>query len=337
MQRRTGRLLLAGTAAALLVPLVPLFAASPAGAASSKFCDGGNYTVLGKTGASKFRGTVPAPAGRFTVQGTYTRFDVDPATFAVFDYTFTGAANRGDMTGGHPVDVYAGKVPDHRGLTLSSDISIRLTDKGDVELSRTGAGLSMKLQAKDCSQGGIFQMEPERSDGTRTRIVHTLAGGLFYYDNPNFRAQLGQFLGADCQNAQTGPPAEFCVQVTPRVNIGADAAPGMILRDSLQVATRIRQPSCGPDFSNALGLSETRDQCGGMAIYDVASGGRVGMVTGEDATEVANPPEACTQDCQGQDQVRGRLAVLGFPAAVPAGSRLTPRTSTDGLDAPLTP
>jgi hypothetical protein len=334
--RRTGRLL-AAAAVALLVPVVPLLLARPAAAASSKFCDGGGYTVLGKTGASKFRGTVPAPAGRFRVQGLFTQFDVDPATFGVFDYTFTGAANRGDMTGGHPVDVFASKVPDHRGLTLTSAISLQLDDKGNASITRTGTGgLSMTLTAKDCSQGGIFQMEPERGDGTRTRITHTLADGSFYYDNPNFRAQLGQFLGADCTDVTTGPPSEFCVQVTPRVNIGTTGSAGMILRDSLQVATRIQQPACGPDFTNTLGLAETRNFCGGMAVYDVASGGRVGMVTGEDATEVANPPEACTTMCQAQDQVKGRLAVLGFPATVPAGSQLAPRTSTDGLDAPLT-
>ena len=61
-----------------------------------------------------------------------------------------------------------------------------------------------------------------------------------------------------------------------------------------------------------------------MSVWDVASGGRLGFVTGEDATEVANPPTNCTSKCQAQNQVRGRLAVLGFPFPVPAGSRLTP-------------
>ena len=59
--------------------------------------------------------------------------------------------------------------------------------------------------------------------------------------------------------------------------------------------------------------------------WDVASGGRMGFVTGEDAVEVANPPTDCVEDCQAQNQVRGRLAVLGFPFPVPAGSRLVPR------------
>jgi hypothetical protein len=120
------------------------------------------------------------------------------------------------------------------------------------------------------------------------------------------------------------------------VNIGNDVSPKFAVRDSAQVATRVAQPACGPDFTNNLGLAETRDHCGGMSIWDIASGGRMGMVTGEDATEVANPPTVCTQDCQAQNQVKGRLVVLGSPFPVPAASRLTPRTSEQGLAAPLT-
>jgi len=325
-------------AAAVLAAAVPLLAVvsteSAAHAASSKFCDG-TYTVLGHTGGKdRFRGTVTAPAGRFLVQGKYTQFTIDPATFAIYDYAFTGAPNQGDMTGGRLTAVYAGKVPDLRGSVLSSAISLELRDE-DLSISRTGNGVSMKITAKDCAQGGIFQMEPARTDGTRTRIVHSLADSAFYYDNPNFRSQLGQFLGSECPTA-AGPASTFCVRVTPRVNIGSDLAPKLILRDSAQVATRIPQASCGPDFTNALGLTETRDHCGATSIWDVASGGRLGMVTGEDATEVANPPTTCTTDCQAQNQVKGRLANLGFPAVVPAGSKLTPRTSPDGFDAPLT-
>jgi hypothetical protein len=322
----------------MAVPLVSVVVVAPAAqAASSRFCTGGSYTTLGRTGTSnRFRGTVTAPAGRFVVQGKYTRFTVDPATFAMYDYSFTGAPNPGDMTGGRPTAVFASKVPDHRGLALTGRISLELRDE-EMTISRTGpTGLSMKIQAKDCAQGGIFQMEPERGDGTRTRVVHTVADTAFYYDNPNFRAQLGRFLGSGCTSPVTGPPGDLCVRVTPRVNIGSDTAPRLILRDSAQVATRVPQASCGPDFTNDLGLAETRDHCGATSIWDVASGGRMGMVTGEDATEVANPPTDCTEDCQAQNQVRGRLGNLGFPAVVPAGSRLTPRTSPDGLNAPLT-
>jgi hypothetical protein len=306
---------------------------APAQAASSKGCVGGGYTVLGKSG--EFKGTVPAPAGRFLVQGRYTQFEVDPTNFAVYNQSFTGAPNELDQTGGRFTPIYASKVPNLRGLRLSSGIELEVKDT-EVRLIRSGTGVSMSLQAKDCASGGIFQMEPERSDGTRTRIVHRLAPSAFYYDNPNFRARLGQFLGSGCTSQATGPAGQFCVRVSPRVNIGNNISPRFTVRDSAQVATRIRQLPCGPDFTNTLGLTETRDHCGGMSIWDVASGGRMGMVTGEDATEVANPPTTCTEDCQAQNQVRGRLAVLGAPFPVPAGSLLTPRTSTDGLTAPLT-
>ncbi|WP_127507122.1 hypothetical protein [Actinoplanes solisilvae] len=322
----------------MAAPLVSVVVAAPAAqAASSRFCVGGSYTTLGRTGTSnRFRGTVAAPAGRFTVQGRYTRFTVDPANFAIYDYTFTGAPNVGDMTGGRPTAVFASKIPDLRGVTLAGGIRLELRDE-EMSIIRTGpGGVSMKIQAKDCAQGGIFQTEPERGDGTRTRIVHTAADTAFYYDNPNFRAQLGRFLGSGCTSPVTGPPGDFCVRVTPRVNPGSETAPRLIIRDSAQVATRIPQASCGPDFTNNLGLAETRDHCGATSIWDVASGGRMGFVTGEDATEVANPPTDCTEDCQAQNQVRGRLGNLGFPLNVPAGSRLTPRTSSDGLNAPLT-
>lgn len=55
----------------------------------------------------------------------------------------------------------------------------------------------------------------------------------------------------------------------------------------------------------------------------------MGFVTGGDATEVANPPTDCVSNCQAQNQVRGRLANLGFPFPVPAGSRLVPRSAPD--------
>lgn len=306
---------------------------TPAQAASSKGCVGGGFTVLGHGG--EFEGSVAAPAGRFLVQGRYAQFEVDPVTFAVHNQSFTGAAHELDQTGGRFTPIYASRVPNHRGLRLTSAISVEIDDE-ELQLTRTGTGLSMKLQAKDCASGGIFQMEPQRSDGTRTRIVHTLAPSAFYYDNPNFRARLGQFLGSACTSVTTGPPSQFCVQVSPRVNIGNAVSPRFAVRDSAQVATRVRQAACGPDFTNTLGLTETRDHCGGMAIWDVASGGRMGMVTGEDATEVANPPTTCVQNCQAQNQVRGRLANLGSPFPVPAASRLAPRTSTDGLTAALT-
>jgi hypothetical protein len=339
-RRRASRSLLA---ALTLLPAVVL--AAPAQAASSSGCVGGGYelvntatqAVVASARTGEVDRTVPAASlgSRFTVRGKYNQFDVRASDFAIFDYAFTGAANELDITGGRRTPVFASKIPDHRGLVLSSGVAVELKDE-DLVISRTGTGLSMTIQAKDCAQGGIFQMEPERSDGTRTRIVHTLAspGGAlqpFYFDNPNFRARVGQFLGSACTSVVTGHPSRFCVQVSTRTNIANGLSARFVARDSAQVADRVPQAAC----NTAVPVTPSVRHCGGQSIWDVASGGRMGFVTGEDAVEVANPPTDCVQDCQAQNQVRGRLAVLGFPFPVPAGSRLMPRTSTDPLP-PLT-
>ncbi|SDY22538.1 hypothetical protein SAMN05660209_02394 [Geodermatophilus africanus] len=319
---------------ALAVPLLAL--APPAQAASSKACAGGGYRlvdaatqrVLARDTDREAVTTVRAAdlGDRVLVQGRYNQYVVRTGDFALFDYAFTGAPNRLDMTGRRFTPVFASKVPDHRGLTLGGDLTVTLEEE-DLVVSRAGTGLSMRIQSKDCAQGGIFQMEPERGDGTRTRIVHTLATGAgavtpFYFDNPHFRARAGQFLGSACTSVETGPPSRCCVQVSPRVTIGNDASPRFVARDSAQVAERVDQPDCGAQVAPDV------DHCGRVSVWDVASGGRMGFVTGEYAVEVANPPTECVSDCQAQNQVRGRLAVLGHPFPVPAGSRLSPAEST---------
>lgn len=331
----TARIVRSGVlVAALLAIAAP---SVPAHAASSSGCENGGFRLVDLTtgatvaqpGADGVDTTIPAAqlGTTFGVRGRYTQFDVRAVDFAVLDEAFTGAANPLDLTGGRFTPVFASKVPDHRGLVLNSAVSVELAAE-DLVLQRTGTGLSMKIQAKDCAQGGIFQMEPQRSDGTTTRVTHTLATsttpGLtpFYFDNPNFRARVGQFLGSGCTSIVTGPPGQFCVQVTTRVNIANDVSPRFVARDSSQVATRVPQPAC----NTATAVTPSVRHCGGVSLWDVASGGRLGFVTGEDATEVANPPTNCTSKCQAQNQVRGRLAVLGHPFPVPAGSRLVPRS-----------
>src|SRR5262245_26648441 len=187
---------LGAAAAALLAAVVAVTLGSAVThAASSKGCDGGGFAVTlgdGSTVRGDQRSTIAASRLGTTlrVRGRYVEFDVASASFAVFDHTFTGAPNPLDMTGGRRIVAFASKVPDHRGLVLSRDLSIEL-DTDAIELSRSGTGLSMKIQAKDCANGGVFQMEPERADGTATRITHTLGPDAFYFDNPNFRAREG--------------------------------------------------------------------------------------------------------------------------------------------------
>ena len=337
--------LVAALAALAIAPIVTSALPSPVQAAKSDGCEGGGFQLVNLTtnavvASGTVSQTIPAasfgPGARLGVRGVYNTFDVGLADFAVFDFAFTGAPNPLDMTGGVHTPVFASKIPDHRGLTLTSGISAELS-AGDMVISRTGTGgLTMKIQAKDCANGGIFQMEVERGDGTRTRIVHTLAqnaGALtpFFFDNPIFRAHAGEFLGSDCTSIVTGPPSQFCVQVTPRVNIANSFSANFVLRDSSQVATRINQADC----NTATPLSPSVRHCGSVSVWDVASGGRLGFVTGQDATEVANPPTVCVKNCQAQNRVNGRLANLGFPFPVLAGSRLTPSASSLPLP-PLT-
>ena len=88
------------------------------------------------------------------------------ADFAVLNQAVTGAANELDLTGGRFTPVFAGKVPDHRGLTLSSAISIELEEE-NLELQRTGTGLSMKIQAKECAQGASSRWSRSASTARR--------------------------------------------------------------------------------------------------------------------------------------------------------------------------
>ncbi len=291
----------AGATAALALSMAAGLTA-PAEAASSKGCVNGGFALVNLTtgvtvaraGNDRIRTSIPAAqfGDRFAVRGRYAQFEVTSRDFAVFNQAFTGAANELDITGGRFTPVFASKIPNHRGLILSSAISVELDDE-ELSLQRTGTGVSMKIQAKDCAQGGIFQMEPQRSDGTATRITHRLATSLtpgltpFYFDNPNFRARIGQFLGSACTSVTTGPPSQFCVRVAARVNIANGLSPRFVARDSAQVATRVVQPEC----NTRTPITPSVQHCGAVSIWDVASGGRMGFVTGEDSVEVANPPD----------------------------------------------
>lgn len=273
----------------------------------------GGFTVLGLRGSDVKTG-VPAAGlpAKFLVKGKYVEFTVVAKSFGITNYTLTGAANPLDITGGRRTVVFASKTPDHRGLVLTGAVGVELKD-ADLVLERRGPGLSMKLQAKDCANGGLFQMEPERNDGTATTITHKLASGVFYFDNPNFRAREGDVV----------PFKDTTVTVTPRINFANDFSDDFVGRDSPQVATRILQGCVNTvPAPRRPGGTATIDHCGGVSVWSVASGGRMGAVFGEDATEVAPPATNCTQDCQAQNRVRGQAVVLGFPFPVPQASRL---------------
>src|SRR5262245_23049742 len=290
-------------ATGVLLTMITVGTPSPAAAASSKGCADGGFTVL--TGSQTISGEVKttiaagAVGADIRVRGRYVEFDISAATFAVRDYALTGVANELDLTGGIRTVVFANKVPDLRGAVLNGGVSLELKDT-DIEIQRAGGGVTMKIQAKDCAQGGIFQMEPERADGGATDITHTLGAGIFYFDNPNFRNPPPLPL---CPANGPFTPSCYPVPVTPRINFANDVSRRFVGRDSPQVATRLVQT-------------------GTVSQWRVASGGRMGGVLGEDAVEVAPPATVCTQNCQAQNRGRGRFPVLGFPFPVPAASRL---------------
>ena len=309
------------TSAAVATAAFFLAPADRAVAASSDACEGGGFTVTQLSdGGSVGQGESTIPASNvpqvFFIDGKYVEFFVVASTFGIRNYVFTGAANPADMTGGLRTPVWAEKTPDHRGLVLTGDISVDIDDE-EIALIRSGTGgLTMKIQAKDCAQGGIFQMEPERGDHSATRITHVLTPNTFYFDNPNFRAREGD----------TVPFKDTTIVVPARVNIANDTSRRFVARDSAQVADRVSEPSCNNQIRKRDGTFATVLHCGGVTRWDVASGGRMGFVTGEDSVEVAPPPTDCIQNCQAQNRVRGRAVVLGHPFPVPAASRLQPRS-----------
>ncbi|GLZ86441.1 hypothetical protein Pres01_24920 [Metapseudomonas resinovorans] len=274
-------------------------------AAKDAGCEGGGFTVElpGGPVSGLTETTIPASSlgTSFTVRGKFVVFVVDAATLGVRNYTLTGAPNPLDMTGGVPTTIFASKTPDLQGVALNGNLTLEL-DGPDVLLARSGPGVGMKIQAKDCAQGGVFQMEPERADGLTTDFTHVLADGVFYFDNPNFRNVNLPLCVPPNFNPSCAP-----VPVTPRVNFANDLSPKFVGRDSTQVATRV-------------------SQFGGVSVWRVASGGRMGGVLGEDSVEVAPPSTNCVKNCQAQNRVRGKFPVLGFPFPVPQENRLTPRS-----------
>jgi hypothetical protein len=323
-KRMLGYLVAAGASGALSFFSTPrtAFAASSAG------CDGGGFSVLGISGSQKT--TVPAGTvgSRFLVKGKYVVFMVDSASFGVRDWTLTGAPNPLDLTGELPTIVFASKIPDHRGLALTSDVSV-VSARASLVLSRTGPGLSMKIQVKDCANGGVFQMEPARADGAATVITHVLGDDVFYFDNPNVRDRLGENI--PCSGVLPDGTLVVCkganpdgtVTVTARVNFANDLSAKFVGRDSPQAATRI-VTDCSNSIPNPFHPGSV-SHCGGVSQWSVATGGRMGQVMGEDATEIAPAARPCTTACTAQDQVQGKALVVGFPFPVPEAVRLKPR------------
>lgn len=120
--------------------------------------------------------TFTPPAGAILeVRGTYVEFDVALDTFAVSNNVLTGAPSQHQITPGRTA-LFTKKVANFG--KISGQIDLELDDSGqNLDMRRKGSGeTSLKIQAKDCNQGGIFQMEPEPS----TYEANTLAAPFRY-------------------------------------------------------------------------------------------------------------------------------------------------------------
>ena len=204
-----------GRASGALVVSVGLTLAPPAvvpsQAASSAGCEGGGFVISGLNDRStigidgRFTITADNLGPSVLVDGKYVEFTVVSETFGVEDWTLTGEPNPLDITGNRRTVVFDSKTPDHRGLVLTGDVTVER--KGtDIILVRQGPGLTMTIQAKDCANGGIFQMEVERNDATATRFTHVLGNGVFYFDTPSFRAREGDVVPFKDTTVTMSPP-----------------------------------------------------------------------------------------------------------------------------------
>jgi hypothetical protein len=215
--------------------------------------------------------------GVVRVRGVHTTFTIDPSTLGVYDYTLTGAPAPDRMVTS-PTVVFASKVPTLSAAQVARPVLRELQVRDDTLVARfTTAGGALKIQAKDAPQGGIFQMEPEF--GTNVTVKHVLGPTLFYFVNP-FTGKVNFGNGQDAVTAAESSTGYH------RMLLG---------KDSPQVATKT-------------------SQTGSTTTWSVASGGRLGGVLGEDATELSLGATSCTKDCQAQNQINGSLPVPPDPS-----------------------
>jgi hypothetical protein len=174
-------------AALAAVTAIPAVVVAPAHAASPTACEGGGFSVTTPNGrTASGRTTVKLSTGSLgadevvRVRGRYIEFDIAPVTGNLYNYVYTGAANPQSMTPGVRTPVWASKTLD-LGPVLRSDAEVRL-DGADLVLITRDRSAKVKVQAKDCATGGIFQQEAEAA--TAVTATHTLAEGMYYYVNP---------------------------------------------------------------------------------------------------------------------------------------------------------
>jgi len=172
------RRLALGTLAASLA--IGGITALPASASGGKTCVAFAIDFNGKTLKGDVRTSISsaqATGKSLFVHGTMVEFTVNLDTFEVTNYTLTAAS---DVTDGVKTTVFASKAP-QLASKLSGPVQVRLQSE-QLVLSR-GSAVTMKIQAKDCSTGGMFQMEAEPGQ----TYVHQLAPGFSYFEDDRGR------------------------------------------------------------------------------------------------------------------------------------------------------
>jgi len=205
---------------ALMITSIVLFSAP---AHAKKSCGVYQVTIGNKVFSGKQTTVVPAGplANKIAhIQGQYTDFYLDLNTFTVLNYKLVKANTQ----------VFDSKTPVVAG-SLNSPMVLKLNNEQMV-LERNNDTSDMKIQAKDCDNGGTFQMETDRpgqetnklAQGINYCLQDSVSGKLFFTNGP------------------------------------------LLGYDSPQLATLVNWTS-------------------DKATWSLEAGGRIGMVTGEDAEE----------------------------------------------------
>jgi len=107
------------------------------------------------------------------------------------------------------------------------------TDGTDLTVLSRGSGGKVKVQAKDCATGGIFQQEVEA--GTPVTATHTLAAGMYYFTNP-YTGKINFGDGTRFRGKDSPPPRTLRASASPPGRSRAAAGSG---RSSARTAVEL--------------------------------------------------------------------------------------------------
>ena len=150
---------------------------------AGKTCSAFSVTIGTKVFSGKQ--TILVPSAKVNnqiahVKGKFADFFVDMNTFTVLNYTLNGTK------------IYDSKTPTVSS-PLNSPLFLKLNNE-QLVLQRSGSGQDqdLKIQAKDCDNGGTFQLEPD-SAGQQTNqlvtgisycLLDSVSGRLFFTNGP---------------------------------------------------------------------------------------------------------------------------------------------------------